>query len=262
MSDKKYVLLTVILIALTGIAGLSYLFLKTNRFPSETPQISEQVVQEEVTACNDITVYDYDTVGDAYNAPETVCIIDMSKRGQARVSDDIFLFPNLEVLRLDYNDFQNLPLELAKLTKLKELYLNNNHFTSIPPVVFSLTNLEKLDISVNQLTQVPAEIQNLRKLLILKIVGNQLSTLPPTLGNITSLETLDVSFNNLNELPESFSGLISLDSIFLEQNNFTSIPQAISGMPKLTAVTLTGNSLDAQAVDSLRQALPQAQIEF
>src|SRR3989344_9262579 len=103
MSDKKYVVLTLILIALTAIAELSYLFLKTSPFASETPQSNEQVVQEEVTACNDITVYDYDTVGDAYNAPETVCIVDMSKHGQVTVSDDVFLFPNLEVLRLEYN---------------------------------------------------------------------------------------------------------------------------------------------------------------
>lgn len=262
MSDKKYAVLTVILIALTAIVGLSYLFLKTSPFSSETPQTIDEVEQVVETECSDTTVYDYDTIGDAYPIPEKVCNINFSKRGLTTISEDVFLFPNLEILRLDYNEFQDLPAEIGKLTKLKELYLNNNHFSQIPQIIFNLNRLERLDISTNKISEIPPEIQNLRNLKVLKVVNNQVSNFPMEMGNLTSLETLDASFNKISELPDSFSNLDSMDTIFLEQNNFTTVPQALTGMDKLTGVTLNENSIDPGAIDSLRQTLPQVGIQF
>lgn len=289
MSDKKYFLLTSIFIILSIVAGLAYLYLKTNRTLPQNQAMNpstEKLVEETETFCDDKTIYTQENFNDAFANPEKVCNINFAGSGWTNFSQDIFSFPNIEKLQIEHNRLTDLPADFSKFTKLKELTIQNNKLDHIPAAIFSLKNLEILNLSNNEIAEIPSKIQNLTKLRVLKMVGNKISSLPASMGNISSFETIDFIGNNISILPDTFSKLDNLDSLYLDQNKFSEFPQAIVvGMVNLVTlsipenqitklpdslanqkhikyIALNGNPIDPLEIKSLKEALPQAKINF
>lgn len=84
-------------------------------------------------------------------------------------------FRHLEILYLDNNNLEELPVSIGRLRKIKELSLNNNALTEINKKIGYLKKLEFLDLSNNDLSELPIAITKLKKLKRLVLSGNNFS---------------------------------------------------------------------------------------
>ncbi|ODV91206.1 hypothetical protein CANCADRAFT_2922 [Tortispora caseinolytica NRRL Y-17796] len=90
--------------------------------------------------------------------------------------EQIFLFQNLKVLNLSYNDIMEIPFgALSRFKKVQELYLSHTGLTGSPG----------------------DDLETLADLRVLYLNGNRLHTLPAELGKLQDLHILDVGNNFL-----------------------------------------------------------------
>lgn len=78
----------------------------------------------------------------------------------------------LEVLDLEGNRIQEVPEDILKLKKLKELNLGDNPHISNLSVLSNLQSLEHLNLNGCKLTHLPIELNQLKKLEVLGLTRN------------------------------------------------------------------------------------------
>jgi Leucine-rich repeat (LRR) protein len=140
--------------------------------------------------------------------------LDLSRNELGRFPVEVFGFPELEVLHLNWHLFTGqIPPELASLERLRVLGLAGNRHPAavgrfglegaIPPELSKLANLEELYLGGNRLSgAIPPELGNLANLRVLNLSGSFLARgqpqrppglegpIPPELGKLANLEEL------------------------------------------------------------------------
>ncbi len=149
-----------------------------------------------------------------------------------------------------------VPASLSDLSDLEELSLWGNQLTgSIPASLGSLVNLEELYLSQNRLSgSIPASLGGLSKLRELSLLRNRLTgPLPAELGNLVGLRRLALSSNELTgTLPVWLGGLTDLESLSLWGNEFTgTIPSELGSLSHLEELYLSQNQLTGSIPASL-----------
>ncbi len=92
----------------------------------------------------------------------------------------------------------DFPIEIYKLSSLKELHLGGNKLLEISPEIGNLKNLTYLNLNDNELSTLPTEIGNLHNLTSLDLSNNKLTTFPRELYNLQNLKHLFFHNNNFN----------------------------------------------------------------
>ena len=156
------------------------------------------------------------------------------------------------VVNLDLRDNDlvgPIPLELARLTHLRELDLRQNQLSGpIPPELGTLPNLWFLSLLNNQLSgPIPPELGQLSNLQNLHLDLNRLSgPIPPELLQLTNLEYLGLAVNDLSgPIPPELGQLTRLEMLQLGQNRLTGpIPPELGQLTALRVhLDLAGNPL-------------------
>ncbi|KRY49270.1 Leucine-rich repeat and calponin homology domain-containing protein 3, partial [Trichinella britovi] len=123
----------------------------------------------------------------------------------------------LTYLDLGVNQIQTFPVELC-LLPLEVLLLNNNRIESLPVEIEKLSNsLAELDLSCNQIAVLPNEIGALKKLRVLNLRQNLLTWLPYEFCNL-ELKIFDVSYNKLSHLDVDLRFMRSVVHLSLDGN--------------------------------------------
>ncbi|KRZ90952.1 Leucine-rich repeat and calponin homology domain-containing protein 3 [Trichinella sp. T8] len=123
----------------------------------------------------------------------------------------------LTYLDLGVNQIQTFPVELC-LLPLEVLLLNNNRIESLPVEIEKLsTSLAELDLSCNQIAVLPNEIGALKKLRVLNLRQNLLTWLPYEFCNL-ELKIFDVSYNKLSHLDVDLRFMRSVVHLSLDGN--------------------------------------------
>jgi len=156
-----------------------------------------------------------------------------SKCGLHTIHPAIWTLTNLEGLDLSMNQFSNqdIPPDIGRLTKLKELKIYRSGLvSSIPNEMGFLTDLNNLDLYGNQLT----------------------GELPDSLGSIANLSRVDIYSNNLHGSVDAFAKLQHLEILHANSNLFSgTIPTFHS--QKLAWIDLGENSFVGAVPASLGQ---------
>lgn len=143
----------------------------------------------------------------------------------------MFDLKNLTIFDYPPNYFDK---RYSEVLALKTLQIKSTHIEKIPDFVFEMPTITKL---------------------ILQRMN--LKTLPKIITKMKQLQSLNLNNNNLENLPPSFKQLQNLKNLFLISNQFSKIPEVLFSMKNLNAnIYLTGNNLDENHVNDLRNHLP------
>ena len=104
---------------------------------------------------------------------------------------------HLQYLNFANNQLETLPLEIGKLTNLREICLSFNKFDSIPISLQSCERLETLLLNGNQISVIDVEVlRRLKMLAVLDLSNNNIQHVPPELGTLTQLRALQLEGNS------------------------------------------------------------------
>jgi len=152
----------------------------------------------------------------------------------------------LYYLKLDANKLTNIT-ELGSLKNLEILKLGFCQFTDIPAEIGNMTNLKYLSLTYNQLKSIPAAIGNLANLQTLDLRYNRLESLPAAIGNLANLQTLSLDENHLTAIPPGVLNLTNLVGLYVYHNRLTGeIPAGVWHLTNLKLIDLSGNRLSGE----------------
>ena len=129
----------------------------------------------------------YKNLAVALQNPDSVFILDLSKKKLREVPKEIFELKNLQILNLSHNKIKELPAEINQLTNLEKLILSNNDLKKLPATIGDLGNLTFLGLNRNLIEALPAEMGKLKNLEVLEMWDNELSVVPDELRGMYSL---------------------------------------------------------------------------
>ncbi|XP_028114744.1 receptor-like protein 15 isoform X4 [Camellia sinensis] len=172
----------------------------------------------------------------------------------------LFVLSKLELLRLDWNSFNNSILpSLGVLSSLKTLSLSGNRLNeSIDVGEFCNMNLKELDLSNNVIADIKGfeRLSVLGKLELLRLDWNSFNnSILPSLGVLSSLKTLSLQGNLLNGSIDigEFCNMNNLEKLDLSYNSIEDIKgfERPYVLGKLELLDLSYNSFNSGIVPFL-----------
>lgn len=140
-----------------------------------------------------------------------------------------------------------LPVQIGRLTRLKELIIPRNRLTgTLPTEIGLLEELTKVDLQENVFTgNIPSEFGNLVKLNHLRLGYNQWNwSLPISMERLHMLGLLEATYSGMKSLPEALYSYTRLKSLRLKGNAIKQrIPRELSALTALEEFHLGENQL-------------------
>lgn len=153
-------------------------------------------------------------------------------------------FTHLQLLDLNQNDIEEIPINFYSMTSLTHLDIGNNFISDIPEEIKNLKNLSTLNISNCRFTMFPVNIFHLSQLKVLNISGLSLEQLPNDFGfHFQDLENLQLSFNRFQDFPKQILFSKKLKQLNLYYNNLREIPEEVCNLQQLEVLNLGRNQL-------------------
>ncbi|XP_063825150.1 chaoptin-like [Ostrinia nubilalis] len=125
-------------------------------------------------------------------------------------SDDIYNFPSLEFLNLDFNKIVEFPSEMNETnsaSRLKELRLSYNYISKVnSKFLMNLSELQSIDLSYNRMLNISEHsFASLRNLVYLSLAGNLVEFVADrAFSDLPRLEALDLQQNRLIEFSTEY----------------------------------------------------------
>ncbi|XP_008254995.1 leucine-rich repeat-containing protein 10 [Oryctolagus cuniculus] len=170
-------------------------------------------------------------------------MVDLSGRQLRRFPVHVCTFSELVKLYLSDNHLNSLPPELGQLQNLQILALDFNDFQALPQVVCTLKQLCILYLGNNKLCDLPNELRLLQNLRTLWIEANCLTRLPDVVCELSLLKTLHAGSNALRLLPGQLQRLRELRTIWLSGNLLSDFPRVLLHMPFLEVIDVDQNNI-------------------
>lgn len=241
-----------------------------------TPNLaaSRAALQEEGT---------FDSLEQALRSPEKVRRLTLQQDDPAmkHLPPGLGKLVNLEVLELAcLENLEDLPEEIGRLRKLRELVIDNGNGcsmdVSLPRSIGELQNLRVLrlygaldgrDVGAEaparrgrskSLPDTLAKLQNLEEL---DLGRNGITSVPPQVASLRGLKKLSLDYNDIREVPSFVGELKNLQELSINANGGTRLPQSLAGLKGLK-VFMGNNKLTLNAQKALRTRFPTAVFSF
>lgn len=170
----------------------------------------------------------------------------------------------LESLKLDENQLQALPPEVARWLYMKHFSAAHNQLTTLPAGLANWHNLETLNLRFNKITALPdtggwtklkklwlghnalreVDVSGLAALEELDLLNNAVSEVPADLGLCTNLKHLLLGQNSIKSIPSEILGnLVQLRSLDLYKNKIESLPPEVGNCTLIQRLSLASNNI-------------------
>jgi Leucine-rich repeat (LRR) protein len=154
---------------------------------------------------------------------------------------------DMEFLNLSHNNLAELPEEISKIKRLRDLKLSYNHI-QLSELFLNLAELPKLRslwLDNNRIETLPPEIAAIRRVVYFYIDDNKLSDFPKEMSQMDRLLVMHAAGNNFNELPVGLTHMPHLMFAILSNNPIETIPPEFRRKDySLLALVMDGNKLD------------------
>lgn len=153
-----------------------------------------------------------------------------------------FVFDMTELTRLNLSsnpDITEIPPNITKLTKLRELYLSKTNISELPACLAELTVLSRIGARYTNITTVPDALLQSPNFRSLEVEHSQLTELP--LHATHDDFNLEVTGCNITSLPDNFAATNQYTHLDLSENNLHSLPTDLG--PNLISLNVTNNQI-------------------
>lgn len=166
---------------------------------------------------------------------DSTVVFDETQEGYNRIK-------SLDYLDLSYNNIDNLPVMLKKLTSLQTLILRRNNISTLSPQLKSLCLLGELDLSENKLKKIPDICFELENLVKLNLNSNFIDCLETNVKT-SKLEYLLLANNMFTIFPHDIINLEKLVHLALDNNRIPEINMNIINECKTNMKISLANNL-------------------
>ena len=225
----------------------------------------------------------FDSLEKALRSPEKVkrLVLQSEDPEMKHLPAGLGTLVNLEALELAcLEKLEDLPEEIGKLSKLRELIIDNGNGcsmdVSLPRSIGELQDLRVLrlygaldgrDVGGEAPARparskpLPDTLANLQGLEELDLGRNGITSVPPQVASLRGLKKLSLDYNDIREVPSFVGELKNLRELSINANGGTRLPQSLSGLKGLK-VFMGNNRLTLAAQKSLRARFPAAVFSF
>ncbi len=225
----------------------------------------------------------FDSFEQAFLKPEKVTRLNIQKEDaeMRHLPSRLGTLINLEVLEIScLEKLEDLPDEIGKLQKLKELIVDNGNGCqmniSIPASIGQLENLKVLrlygaldarEIGSEKPTDrpkvksLPDEIAKLQNLEDFDLGRNGLQSVPVQIASLHKLKKLGLDFNDIHAIPSFVGDLKNLRELSLNSNGGVTLPQSLAALKGLK-VYMGNNALKLKDQKKLRSRFPGIVFSF
>ncbi|HEX6185818.1 MAG TPA: hypothetical protein VFZ44_18155, partial [Pyrinomonadaceae bacterium] len=225
----------------------------------------------------------FDSLEKALRSPEKVkrLVLQSEDPEMKHLPAGLGTLVNLEAFELAcLEKLEDLPEEIGKLRKLRELIIDNGNgcamAVTLPRSIGELENLRVLrlygalderDIGgevparAKRSTLLPDTLADLQGLEELDLGRNGITSVPPQVASLRGLKKLSLDYNDIREVPSFVGELKNLRELSINANGGTRLPQSLAGLKGLK-VFMGNNRLTLAAQKSLRTRFPAAVFSF
>lgn len=154
-------------------------------------------------------------------------------QGLMEFPEEIFLNPDIRVIRLYGNNIDSIAARISELEYLEKLFIGKNKLKALPKEIGELKYLKVLSAQYNDIAELPPEIGGATSLEQLILNQNDLTELPREIGQLKSLKDLQLYRNSIEKIPEEIGQCTSLNYIDLHQNNLKTLPSSMGDLNSL-----------------------------
>lgn len=146
------------------------------------------------------------------------------------IPSEIGIFTEILKFTLEKTQIQDLPKEMEKLTKLKEVCIKDQKLPSFPVILLEMPSINEIYMPNTGLKTLPTDFSKMTSLKTLALRDNELTEIPPTiiefntvkgLGKLPRINTLQLSGNKLTTLPPELS---KVPNLIIEKNPIVYLP--------------------------------------
>lgn len=150
-----------------------------------------------------------------------------------------------ETLCLKVNNFQEIPVEIGRLTNIKHLHICETTGKSIflPPEIGRLKQLEVFVAYDCHMVSLPEEFGELTNLKVVNLNHNNFTVFPKEILRLEKLESLAIDFN-FKILPDEICNLIHLKYLYLPHANISYLPEDIGNLYELEVLCIWGTKVN------------------
>lgn len=155
-----------------------------------------------------------------------IFIADLSKNRLYNLPESFHKLKHLQILNLESNYIEEIPLDIGRMSKMKNLNLAKNRLFDIPETLCDMKGLKVLNLEKNKLRYLPSRISQM-ELVELRIGHNQIERLADDMFSRRlgkSVELFSCVENNIMELPNSLGGVKERCVLEADYNPFISPP--------------------------------------
>lgn len=150
---------------------------------------------------------------------------------------------DLTSLNLSFTSLKKFPVEILKLSNLKELNLSGNRINYLPDDLYKLENLETLRLCACSFDNFPSEIKTLKKLIRINFSDNNFRMIPKWIGDLENIRELYISNCGLKSFPKLFDAINKLEILDLSHNSLSTIGDEIGLFKSLKALKINNNNI-------------------
>ncbi len=225
----------------------------------------------------------FDSLERALRSPEKVRRLALQSEDHAlkHLPAGLGTLVNLESLEMAcLENLEDLPEEIGRLRRLRELVINNGNGcsmnVSLPRSIGRLESLRVLrlygaldgrevgaeDAARSKRTRpLPDTLAELRNLEELDLGRNGIRSVPPQVASLRGLKKLSLDYNEIRDVPAFVGGLKNLEELSLNANGGARLPQSLAGLKGLK-IYMGNNRLTLAEQKSLRARFPSAVFSF